>query len=99
MVANALSRIGAIEASGVDFELIAATQVTLEEIKAYRGAVTGLNFLDVPFGRKTVVPGGGIKCDPEMDNLVVWAGSVCMAFSSISGLRLFSPDRHRALWS
>ena len=37
------------------------------------------------------IRGGGIKSDPEMDNLAVWVGSGCMAVSSISGLRLFSP--------
>ena len=55
VVADALSRIGAIETPGVDWELLADTQATSEEIKAYRTSVTGLKFLDVSFGRKTVL--------------------------------------------
>ena len=55
VVADALSRIGAIDTSAVDFERLAADQSTSEEITAYRTAVSGLHLEDVPYGSATVL--------------------------------------------
>ena len=55
VVADALSRICTIQTSGVDFDRLAATQATWEEIKAYKTAVTGLNLENIPYGRTSVL--------------------------------------------
>ena len=54
VVADALSRINDIDSSGVDFERLAATQATSEEITAYKTAVTGLNLENILYGKSTV---------------------------------------------
>ena len=55
VVADALSRIFAFDSSGVDFEQLATTQATSEEITAYKTAVTGLNLESIPYGKSMVL--------------------------------------------